>query len=94
MKHPESVIAKTKEGKEELRNLLHKGTFIIYNYLNPESGKVLKDGKKKLVLKGSEGAEEYFIVPLDDKKSLLINVKEKEETKSVWDGKNKKAVNI
>ncbi|HEU13224.1 MAG: hypothetical protein ACP5G5_06300 [Thermoplasmata archaeon] len=84
---PDEVITISKKGKREVRNLVGKGRFVLYNYLNPENG-MDEEKKKRLVLRFGDGhTEEYFIIPTSDgKRNLLINAAEKEGRK-IWDGK-------
>ncbi len=83
---PEDVITISKKGKREARNLISKGRFVKYNYLDPESGKETEK-KYRLVLKDDYGnIEEYFVIETKEKRYLMIPAQEKEGRK-IWDGK-------
>ena len=84
---PDDVITVSKKGKKEVRNLVGKGRFVIYNYLNPENG-IDEEKKKRIVLNFDDGhREEYFIIPTSDgKRNLFIPTSEKEGRK-IWNGK-------
>ncbi len=89
---PEDVITISKKGKREVRNLLGKGKFIIYNYLDPETGKG-SENKKRLILKFEDGhVEEFFIIPTSDGKRNLMLPAQEREGRKIWDGS--KAVSI
>ncbi len=83
---PEDVITVSKKGKREVRNLLSKGRFVKYNYLDPETGKETEK-KYRLVLKDDNGnVEEYFLIETKGNRYLMLPAKEKEGRK-IWDGK-------
>ena len=91
MEYPAEVIPESKKGKREVRNLVDKGIFARYEYLDPETGE-RTENKTKIVLRKKTGeTEEYFIIPVSDNRSLLLRSEEKGERK-VWDGT--KAVSI
>ena len=84
---PEEVITISKKGKKEVRNFVGKGRFVIYNYLDPETGKSVEN-KKRLILKfEDEHREEYFIIPTTNGKRNLMIVAEEKEGRKIWDGK-------
>lgn len=86
-KYPETVLAKGRSGKLEVRSLVSRGKYVLCEYLDPQTGK-LADTKKKLMLKDENGkVKEYFIVPLKSgDRSLLISPKEKKdvEGQKIW----------
>lgn len=85
MEYPESVLTKK---KKEVRSLVDKGEFVRYEYLDPKTGE--KIGKKiKLILKGKE-REEYFMIPIENKRFLLLPAMAK--PKIIWNGK--KAIEV
>ncbi|MCD6275603.1 MAG: hypothetical protein J7J42_02545 [Thermoplasmata archaeon] len=86
MKYPEEVLTVSKKGKVEVRNMVDHGTFVRYEYLDPESGK-RSENKVKLVLYNGEEYEEYFIIPLKQKNRYLLLKAEKKEDRKLWDGK-------
>jgi len=81
MEYPEEVIATTKKGKKEVRSLIERGEYLLYEYLDPQTGKPTSN-KKKLVLKVGQERREYFMVPAGQR-FLLIPLKSKGTTK-VW----------
>lgn len=85
---PEDVITVSKKGNREVRNLISKGKFVKYNYLDPSNGKQIEN-KYRLVLENDDGTrEEYFVIPMEgNKRYLMLPTKEKEGRK-IWDGKN------
>ena len=91
--YPESVLTDGKGGKPEVRSLVSSGSFVKYNYIDPESGKLLENGKFSIVLKpGKEGKEEhYFMIPM---KGRFLAIPDKSTTKDryVWDKKLNKPV--
>lgn len=97
MKYPKGVIATTSQGKKEARILTEKGSYVRYTYHDPETDKIVRQGKESIFLKNDKGKyEQLFIIPIKDK-ALLIKTKETEQevkTRKVWDEKKKKAVEL
>ncbi len=90
MKFPESVITKSKSGKLEVRALVSKGKYIMYRYLDPTSGKE-SNKKQKLLLKSVDGKiKQWFIIPMQKPRSLMIAAELKEPEKKVWNEKTQK----
>ncbi len=84
---PEDVITTSKKGKKEVRNLISKGKFVKYNYLDPENG-LITEKKYRLVLQDCNGfREEYFIIPTSDGKKFLMIPADEKEGRKIWDGK-------
>jgi len=81
MDFPEEVIATTKKGEREVRSFLEQGEFLLYEYLDPRTGRPTSN-KRKLVLKGKE-RREFFLIPMRDGRKLLIPVEAKGKVK-VW----------
>jgi len=92
MKYPESVLTKNKKGSIEVRNLVSRGQFVMYDYRDPKTFKQVENKKRKLYLKADEDIEEFYIIPLQTKnKSLLIAPEKAEEkVRKVWNEKIKK----
>lgn len=91
MSYPEEVLTISKKGKVEVRNLLDRGRYVRYEYLDPKTGK-RSENKIKIVLIGDEEKmEEYFIVPLKDDRKLMVPTESKGKRK-LWDGE--KAVEL
>jgi hypothetical protein len=84
-KYPDEVLTTSKKGKVEVRSLIDQGRFVRYEYIDPESGEKTEN-KVKLVLVLEDGMEEYFVIPMKDKRNLLIPVAAKGPRK-IWDGK-------
>lgn len=90
MKFSQFVITKSKKGKLEVRNLLERGKYVIYDYRDVNTFEK-SENKMKIVLKDSENKiKEFLIFPLKEKgKFLLVETEEKGERK-VWNDKLKK----
>jgi len=94
MKYHESVLTKSKSGKVEVRALSSKGKYILYHYLDPATGKP-SSKKEKLILKSKEGKIlQWFLIPLQQDKHLMIPAELKEPEKKVWNEKKKKEENL
>lgn len=80
-----SVLTKRKGGKLEVRALKSRGSFVVCEYLNPETLKPA-DRKLKLSLRNEKGeVSEYFIIPLKGpKRSLLITAEKEEKGRKMW----------
>ena len=52
MDFPEEVIATTKKGEREVRSFIERGEFLLYEYLDPRTGRPTSS-KKKLVYQPS-----------------------------------------
>ncbi|MDY6985406.1 MAG: hypothetical protein SVE93_03250 [Candidatus Thermoplasmatota archaeon] len=89
MEYPEEVITESKKGKKEVRKLIDRGSFVRYEYIDPDTGE-RGESKIKLVLKGKT-VEEYFIIPVKGGRSLMLKAEEKGARK-IWDGE--KAVDL
>ncbi len=92
MVYPSEVLTTSKKGKVEVRSIIDRGEFVRYEYLDPESGQK-SENKIKLVLKTEESTDEYFIIPMKDKRKLLIPVEPK-GTRALWDEKSKKPISL
>ena len=92
MKYPEEVLTTSKKGKVEVRNLIDRGTFVRYEYLDPKTG-ARTENKIKIVLRHEAGLKEYFIIPMKDERKLVIPVESKGPRK-LWDGKQNKQVEL
>ena len=85
-RYPEEVLTRTKKGDIEVRSLIDRGRYVRYNYLHPETGEPLEGRKVKLVLFSESGkAEEFFVIPTNSKRGLLVPAAEKGARK-IWDG--------
>ena len=94
MKFSDSVLAKPKKGKVEVRTIDSRGEYVVCKYLDPETLKPTSK-KRKLSLKDDKGnITEYFIVPLKTpNRSLLIAAEKEKKIGKVWNEKNKKEEN-
>jgi hypothetical protein len=88
--YPKEVLTVSKKGRVEVRNLVDRGRYIRYEYLDPETGE-RTENKVKLVLIG-EKVEEYFMIPTKDGKRFLLLPVEPKGERMVWDGE--KAVEL
>jgi len=92
--YPESVLTKNRKGETEVRNLISSGTFVKYNYLDPETGRPAERGKFSIITRDKSGRQEhYFMIPVKGNRFLSIT-ESVEKERHVWDSKNKKAVNV
>jgi hypothetical protein len=67
-------LTKDKGGNLEVRNLISRGQFLMYDYRDVKTFKKVENNKKKIHLKDKEGKiTEYYIIPLKiGNRSLLI----------------------
>jgi len=81
------VLTRTKKGEIEVRSLIDRGRYVRYNYLHPETGEDMEGGKVKLVLIPESGEpQEFFIIPTNPRRDLLIPAPEK-GARRIWDGR-------
>ena len=92
MDYPKEVLTTSKKGKVEVRSIIDRGTFVRYEYLDPSTGKK-SENKIKIVLKTQDRVDEYFIIPMKDRRNLLIPIEPKGARK-LWDGAQNSAVNL
>ena len=93
MNYPESVLTKDRKSNLEVRNLISRGQFVMYDYRDVKTFKQLESNKKKIYLKDEEGKIiEYYIIPLKTgNRSLLITPEKAEEKpRKIWNEKIKK----
>jgi len=91
---PEEVLTKNKKGKLEVRNLIARGNFVWYDYRDPQTFEKVENGKSRIFLKDEEGRVwSYFVIPLKDKRLLLIEA-DIEEDKKIWNERKKKAEDL
>ena len=91
--YPKSVLTKDRKGNLEVRNLISRGKFVMYDYRDIKTFKQVESNKKKLHLKDMDGKiSEYYIIPLkSDNRSLLIKPEKPEEkVRKVWNEKMQK----
>ncbi len=88
---PESVLTQDKSGNLEVRNLISRGQFVMYEYRDLKNFSLLKRGARKLYLKDRKGnVSGFMIIPLKPNKSLMVAPDELELDKKVWNNKTKK----
>jgi len=94
MEIPTEVLTRSKKGKIEVRSLIKRGKFVLYEYLDPKTLQK-SENKVKLVLKDENGKlEEFFLIPLKQpNKFLVLKVEEKGERK-VWNPRTKKVEDL
>lgn len=91
-KFPDEVLTKDRKGNLEIRNLISKGKFIMYDYRHPENFKQLENNKLKIYLKDQNGKRGFYLIPLKSGRFLMIEAKEdKYPERKVWNAKKKKA---
>ena len=83
MDYPEEVLTHSKKGKIEVRALVDSGTFVRYEYLDPETG-ARSESKLKLVMHNGTDYEEYFIIPLKQKNKFLLVKAEKKGNRGIY----------
>ena len=91
--YPESVLTNDRKGNLEVRNVVSRGKFVMYDYRDVETFNQVENNKKKLYLKDKDGKViEYYIIPLkSDNRSLLITPEKPEEkVRKVWNDKTQK----
>ncbi len=88
MKYPKEVLTKN----NEVRVLEEKGTYTKYTYIDPNTGKPIKDGKYSLILKSESSQRHLFVIPTKQGKSMIVKDGIDNEKRKVWDDKNKKAI--
>jgi hypothetical protein len=90
--YPQSVLTKNKKGEAEVRQLLKRGRFVLYRYLDPETGRPAENGKMRLFLK-SDKEEGYFLIPLKQGgRFLALKAGRRGKEIKLWDGR--KPVNL
>ena len=85
--YPESALTKDRKGNSEVRNLVSRGKFVMYDYRDVKTFKRVESNKKKLYLKDKDGKiSEFYIIPLKTgNRSLLITPEKSEEkVRKVW----------
>ena len=83
MDYPQEVMTVSKKGKREVRSVVSHGKYVMYEYLDPSTGK-RSENKMKLVLKTPDGFEEYFIIPLKEKGKFLMLKGEEKGDRGLW----------
>jgi len=95
MEYPEDVLTKNKKGQKEVRSLVARGKFVLYDYRDPESFKSVEGGKKKICLKDDEGkVQAFYIIPLKAKNKYLMIEDEDASDKKIWNSKKKLAEDL
>ncbi|MBS3054976.1 MAG: hypothetical protein J4452_00590 [Candidatus Aenigmarchaeota archaeon] len=91
MKYPEEVLTKDKKGNLEVRNIISKGKFVLYDYRHSKTFKQLENKKLKLYLKDKERNRGFYLIPLKGSRYLMIEAKQdKHPDRKVWNQKKRK----
>jgi len=93
-KFPDEVLTADRKGNIEVRNVVSKGKFMMYDYRDPKSFRQLEGRKLKLYLKDEEGNEKrgFYLIPLKGDRYLMIEAKQdKHPERKVWNEKKKKS---
>jgi hypothetical protein len=94
-KYPEEVLTKDRKGNVEVRNLVSKGKFVLYDYRNPVNFSQVESKKLKLYLKDSENKRGFYMIPVKGNRFLMIEAKQdKHPERKVWNEKKKKKENL
>ncbi len=97
MEYPKEVLTKNRKGQLEVRNLIARGVFVMYDYRDPVSFKIVESGKKKLYLKSEDGTvQEFYIIPTKTEgRELLLRAKKEEGMiRKVWNSKKQQAEDL
>jgi hypothetical protein len=94
MDYPRSVFTVDKKGNKEVRVLVDKGQFVRYNYMNPETGKIVEKGKFSIILQTAKGEEHLYIIPLKEGKALVVFPKSEAKERKLWNKVKKKAEDL
>jgi hypothetical protein len=86
-------LTKDRKGNIEVRNLVSKGKFVMYDYRNPETFKQVESKKLKLYLK-DESKKGFYLIPLKGNRFLMIESKEDEEERKIWNERKNKEENL
>jgi len=93
-KYPESVLTKDRKENTEVRNLVSKGKFVMYDYRNPKCFMQVESKKLKLYLKDEKEKRAFYLIPLKGNRFLMIETKEDTEERKIWNEKKKKEENL
>lgn len=93
MEYPDDVMTVGAKGKKEARILKSMGRdFVVYGYVDTESGKEL--GKYSILMKRESGEIEHlFIVPAGGKELVVKHeVEKKPQKRGIFDAQARKTV--
>lgn len=90
MEYPKETLTKN----NEVRVLEEKGEYLKYTYIDPKTGKLIKQGKYSLILKSESSKRHLFIIPIKGNRSMIVKDEIDNEKRKVWDKKNNKAIDI
>jgi len=91
--YPETVLTKDRKGNLEVRNLISRGQFVMYDYHDVKTFKQVESNKKKICLKDENGqVSEYYIIPLKTGNRFLLITPDKleEKVRKVWNDRTKR----
>ena len=90
MKYPKEVLTKN----QEVRVLEEKGQYVKYTYIDPKTGKLIKQGKYSLILKSESSIRHLFIIPIKGNRSMIVKDEIDKEKRKVFDKEKNKAVDV
>ena len=89
MEYPKDCYTKN----QEVMVLEEKGQYVKYTYIDPKTGKPVKEGKYGLLLKSEDSTKHLFVIPLKDKSMIVKDEKEERKT-AIFDPKTKKEMDF
>jgi hypothetical protein len=90
MEYPKETLTKNKE----VRVLEEKGHYVKYTYIDPKTGKLIKQGKYSLLLKSENSKKHVFVIPLKNNKSMIVKDENEPREIKIYDKDNKKEINF
>ena len=90
MSYPKEVL--TKNG--EVRVLEEKGSYVKYTYIDPQTGKPVKQGKYSLILQSESSKRHLSIIPVKGSKSMIVKDEIDNEKRKAWDEKKKTVIGV
>jgi len=90
-KFPSDVLTEDRKGNTEVRNVVSKGKFVMYDYRDVNAFKQVENKKLKLYLKDEEGKKGFYLIPLKGNRYLMIEAKQDKHPEKVWNEKKKRA---
>jgi len=90
MEYPLETLTDNKE----VRILVEEGKYIKYTYIDPKTGKLIKEGKYSLLLKSETSKRHIFVIPLKDEKSMIVKDDIEPRQIKIYDKNNKKEISF
>lgn len=88
MEYPKETLTKS----NEVRVLEEKGEYLKYTYIDPKTGKLIKQGKYSLILKSESSKRHLFIIPIKGNRSMIVKDEIDNEKRKIWNKKKNKVV--